>query len=717
MKKLLLLSTALFFSAFSNAQTRTEQECADIARSFLIGTNTTLNRINGISAISADGIKLLGSSTSLMSPGEGAQRTPSAESATGPSFYVYAHSNGAPGFVIVSTKQGGQQILGFSYSDYFAADNLNPASRSILRSYSRMSARPAASSVSWHGVSSSRRSIADLPADVEPLLGDIQFGQGYPFNGYCPLWDESTVCVTGCEATAMSQIMAYYRYPDRMNESAPTISYSTEHFPTLLWSPASTVYDWDNILGAYNTYADVDTTTITINQDSTLSLSSITPYILHKDYISIDTLANYSRKDFAGAIRLLVADTAGTFVGYASPEYDVELHGAEYIEYYPQMVLPICLTSTLADGSYRIYLGSRQTGADSWSLVDCQGVPYYIDADKSGAFFAALDHTYACSYTATQAEAVARLVTSCAYAVEANFGAASTSAFDHKMISAYHTYFNYSDQMYYVNNHDVSAGRWHQMLQQSLIDERPIQVAGRSGFYGHAFVIDGFKHLDGTPYYHVNWGWGGNNNGYFLIDNLVPEEPEDGGASVNYADSLTAHFNIKPQDIELRSHLFVASDINLDTTVVEAGGTVNLDVLHLRNSSATTAISPDFFLFLIDSEGNEYNMGEVFQMAQDLPSGQFYLEIVASARIANLPADGEYTLDLRAKDADIDDYRSVITPSPVTITVTGTADAIASPSSDAFDPTAPAYDLQGRRLTSPSDSRIYIQGATKHLSR
>lgn len=709
MKQLLLLSTALFISAYSNAQNRTQQQCADIARSFLVSTTHAPKQIKGIKAVAADDVKLICTSTSLESSCDGALCSGESVSRT-PSFYVYAHSNGTPGFVIVSAKEGAQQILGFSYSDYFRADNLNPASRSILNSYSRISA---ASSTR----SDARLAASDIPSDVEPLLGDIQFGQGYPFNGYCPVWDDALVCVTGCEATSMSQIMAYYRYPDRMNASAPDISYSTDRFPSLVWSPSNTVFDWSNIIGTYKSYAAEDTTVIAVNQDPTLSISSITPYIHHQDYLSLDTLVNDTRKDFTGCIRLLVADSTGTFVAYAGTEYDIELHGAEYIEYYTQLALPVNLPSALADGSYRIYLGAKSSDGDSWSLVDCQGLPYYIEAEKSGSVFTALDHSYSCSYNQLQAQAVAKLVSACAYSVEANFGPTSTSAYDTKMISAYHNYFDYSDQMYFINNHDVSSDRWHQLLQQSLIDEHPIQVAGRSGFLGHAFIIDGFQHLEGTPYYHVNWGWEGNNNGYFLIDNLVPEEPEAGGASVNYADSLTAHFNIKPQDIELRSHLFVASNIGLDTTVVEAGKAINLDILHLRNSSATTAPSPDFYLFLIDSEGNEYNMGEAFQMAQDIPTGQYYLEVTASALITNLPADGEYTLDLRCKDANVDDYRSVITPSPVTITVTGTAAAIASPSSsdDAID--APAYDLQGRRLTSTSDSRIYIQGATKHLTR
>ena len=50
-----------------------------------------------------------------------------------------------------------------------------------------------------------------------------------------------------------------------------------------------------------------------------------------------------------------------------------------------------------------------------------------------------------------------------------------------------------------------------------------------SGKSGHAFVIDGYKVIDGVYYYHVNWGWSGAFNGYYLILNLKPENENYAG--------------------------------------------------------------------------------------------------------------------------------------------------------------------------------------------
>ena len=44
-----------------------------------------------------------------------------------------------------------------------------------------------------------------------------------------------------------------------------------------------------------------------------------------------------------------------------------------------------------------------------------------------------------------------------------------------------------------------------------------------AGEGGHAFIIDGYQAKDGVGYFHVNWGWGGSSDEYFLISVLNPQ--------------------------------------------------------------------------------------------------------------------------------------------------------------------------------------------------
>lgn len=73
---------------------------------------------------------------------------------------------------------------------------------------------------------------------------------------------------------------------------------------------------------------------------------------------------------------------------------------------------------------------------------------------------------------------------------------------------------------------------WMKMVYNSLADGKPVYYAGwakddspdgHSGTSGHGFLIVGyFSDVVDSNLYSVNWGWGGNSNGYFKLDALRP---------------------------------------------------------------------------------------------------------------------------------------------------------------------------------------------------
>lgn len=88
---------------------------------------------------------------------------------------------------------------------------------------------------------------SDSDDAVEPLLGNINYDQGTPYNNKCPYLNGGRA-VTGCVATAMAQVMRYYRYPANGtgtftytggNDGARTIN--LEDYP----------FDWNNMLEEY----------------------------------------------------------------------------------------------------------------------------------------------------------------------------------------------------------------------------------------------------------------------------------------------------------------------------------------------------------------------------------------------------------------------------------------------------------------------------------
>lgn len=68
---------------------------------------------------------------------------------------------------------------------------------------------------------------------------------------------------------------------------------------------------------------------------------------------------------------------------------------------------------------------------------------------------------------------------------------------------------------------------WISRLYDELYDNRPIYYTGyetSSGENGHAFVCDGYyKDENNNQFFHFNWGWRGNYDGYYTISNLNPD--------------------------------------------------------------------------------------------------------------------------------------------------------------------------------------------------
>ncbi len=126
--------------------------------------------------------------------------------------------------------------------------------------------------------------------------------------------------------------------------------------------------------------------------------------------------------------------------------------------------------------------------------------------------------TYRSGYTDVQAAAVATLMRDCGYSVHMSYTPyASSGAVS---VSTMRDYFHYSAEAKLRRSADgISEKAWHEFIRQDLMSGRPVLYSGYSmAGSGHQFILDGF---DTNGYYHVNWGWGGNGNGWFMLTNLL----------------------------------------------------------------------------------------------------------------------------------------------------------------------------------------------------
>lgn len=136
-------------------------------------------------------------------------------------------------------------------------------------------------------------------------------------------------------------------------------------------------------------------------------------------------------------------------------------------------------------------------------------------------------------YSATEATAVAELMRQCGASVSMMYSSYESGAYSNDVPVALYTYFGYdkSVKMEWRDYHTLKE--WNDMVYAELEANRPVYYSGRSAMGGHAFVCDGYL---GNNFFHFNWGWGGYQDGYFMLNSLNP----DSGGTGSYAGGYNA---------------------------------------------------------------------------------------------------------------------------------------------------------------------------------
>lgn len=116
---------------------------------------------------------------------------------------------------------------------------------------------------------------------------------------------------------------------------------------------------------------------------------------------------------------------------------------------------------------------------------------------------------------------VATLIYHCGVAIETEYGPDASGASFDSVKNAFEKYFNYSPSIRQREHYPFETlNEWKDALKTELNYKRPIYFMA-NGTIGHGFIIDGYKYIENSFFFHVNWGWGGNYDGYFNIDYLT----------------------------------------------------------------------------------------------------------------------------------------------------------------------------------------------------
>ena len=180
-------------------------------------------------------------------------------------------------------------------------------------------------------------------------------------------------------------------------------------------------------------------------------------------------------------------------------------------------------------------------------------------------------------YNQRESNAVSTLMAAAGAAVKMNYNVNGSGASNIEVIHGMREYLCYDYNMFLASSESFSAAQWHLMLREELLAGRPVYYTGGAFGGGHAFVIDGMEvGEDGLTRYHVNWGWDGLCNGYYLLNMLCPAEVGTGGTTgTNYAVGAEMIVGMMPEDCSPSSSKMACKELLLSEDSVFTGQSVS----------------------------------------------------------------------------------------------------------------------------------------------
>lgn len=153
---------------------------------------------------------------------------------------------------------------------------------------------------------------------------------------------------------------------------------------------------------------------------------------------------------------------------------------------------------------------------------------------------------YTDAATSAQKNAVASLMFAATESVDMKYGDVGIPD-DTKIASALIENFNYDKGITLLLRKFYSANQWDAVIYEQLQKYGPVIMKSVRNYRVQAFVCDGYKN---GGFFHINWGWGGFSDGYFLLSLLKTKMPIlDNDSFINPNDptsdleSFTTSFN------------------------------------------------------------------------------------------------------------------------------------------------------------------------------
>lgn len=160
-------------------------------------------------------------------------------------------------------------------------------------------------------------------------------------------------------------------------------------------------------------------------------------------------------------------------------------------------------TSGSGTHSYNAYGYGTQSADFEDAIYDYDNMPDYLTSASPDL----------------QINAVGTLLYHCGVSVNMNYGVNASYMNSNNMVPAMTNYWKYPETIQAFDREDFSSLAWWHLIKGELDDSAPFFYGGTGSQGGHVFLCDGY---DEENYVHINWGFGGGYDGYFLVTALNP---------------------------------------------------------------------------------------------------------------------------------------------------------------------------------------------------
>ena len=221
----------------------------------------------------------------------------------------------------------------------------------------------------------------------------------------------------------------------------------------------------------------------------------------------------------------------------------------------------LCPTDTTTGGSVPVgcvatatsqvmrYWKHPAQGRGSHSYVSKKCGPQSVDYTQAIYNWDIMPDELTNSSSPEQIATVAKLCYEVGVMMDMNYASGGSGAYEHSggMLQRFSAergledHYFYNPKMYAAFREGYSDEDWKALLTSELAAGRPLIYTGSSSSGGHAFVLDG---VSNSRRYHVNWGWGGYNDGYFAMGHLSTGQP--GGQMSHFNEMNNALIGVYP---------------------------------------------------------------------------------------------------------------------------------------------------------------------------